>query len=329
MRIPATVAVLIPSYRRPDSLLDCLAGLAAQQRRPDDVIIAVRPDDVATHDALGARLADGLVWRIVLAPPPGIVAARNATLAAAAAFDIWAFCDDDTIARPDWIGRILEHFQADPSLGGLGGRDRCFDGTAFDDRRRDVVGQIQWYGRTIGNHHLGHGAPRRVQFLKGANMSFRAEAVEGIVFDARLRGRGMQAHEDFGFSVAVAKRGWKIAYDPAVLVDHYAYRPEQARAYVATRGLPDALQYYDSSFNYAMVLWESLSFVGRLGYLLWGLLIGNRSYPGLAQAIRLTREYGFVSWRRFFLCQRAHVAMYLCAVAQCLGPGTPAVRKSG
>ena len=179
-----------------------LAGLVAQTRLPDDVILVVRPSDLATHEAMAARVPDGLPWRIVPVHEPGLVAARNAGLAAQHC-DVVAFCDDDTVASPEWLARILPHFD-DPAVGGVGGRDRCHDGTGFDDRQRQVVGHLQWWGRAIGNHHLGFGAARRVDFLKGANMSYRAEAVRGRWFDTRLRGKGAQADDDLSFSLSVA-----------------------------------------------------------------------------------------------------------------------------
>lgn len=49
---------------------------------------------------------------------------------------------------------------------------------------------IQWFGRIIGNHHLGVGLPQKVDFLKGANMSYRAQVLATLRFDTRLRGAG-------------------------------------------------------------------------------------------------------------------------------------------
>jgi GT2 family glycosyltransferase len=306
-----TVAVAIVSDGRPEQLLGCLTALAAQTRPADEVIVVIRDDDVATRDALAARGRGTMPLRIVAMPTQGVVAARNAGLAACRS-DVVAFCDDDTRAQPDWVARILAHFARDPELGGLGGRDRCHDGERFDDRARDVVGRIQWYGRTIGNHHLGHGAPREVRFLKGANMSFRLDATAGLAFDDRLRGRRIQAHEDFAFSMAVRRVGWKLLYDPAVALDHYALRRDQARrTYVAGRSLADAQDYFDQSYNYALALWDELPAPGRAVFAAWSLLVGTRVHPGLLQTVRLTPGEGRAIWRKFALCQRAIAAVYV------------------
>jgi len=298
------ISVLICTYKRPDALLPCLAGLASQTRPPDDVILVVRQADSATHEALASRPPDGLPWRIVPVHEAGLVAARNAGLAAFAG-DIVVFCDDDTVASPDWLERICAHYESDPSIGGVGGRDRCHDGTCFDDRKREVVGHLQWWGRGIGNHHLGFGAARRVDFLKGANMSFRAEAVRGRWFDTRLRGTGAQADDDLSFSLSVARAGWKLLYDPQVLVNHFA-ACDQLRSYVARPGLPDPVSYGETCFNHALTLWEQMGPIQRLVFIAWATVIGVGNYPGLLQAVRHWLRRDPAAWRKFIINQAAH-----------------------
>ncbi len=316
-RRPAgTLAVLICSYRRPDKLRACLAALAAQTRPPDDIMVVARPEDTATGDMVAACAAlPAMPCRVVAVRAPGLVAARNAGLAACRS-DIVAFCDDDTCPQPDWVARILAHFAADPELGGLGGRDRVHDGVRFDEGRRDAVGRLQWFGRIVGNHHLGHGPAREVHHLKGANMSYRTEAVGPIRFDGRLRGRGAQAHDDLAFSLAIRRGGWRMLYDPAVLLDHYAFRTDAPRPYVAGGGLPDPLGYADSGYNMGLTVWDALGPLRRLALVPWSLLVGTRLYPGLLQALRLTPREGWVAWRKFALYQRASLSAYAAGLGR-------------
>lgn len=299
-----TIGIAICTYKRPDALSLCLEGLAAQTRRPDEVMIIARPDDDATHELMRLRADDGLTWRIVPVERPGLIAARNVALSANRS-DVLVFCDDDTVAHPDWVERILAHFQRDPTLGGLGGRDRCHDGERFDEEQKRVVGRVQWFGRTIGNHHRGYGPPREVHFLKGANMSYHAEAIEGLRFDERLRGKGAQAHDDLSFSLAVWRARWKLLYDPAVLLDHYAFKRDQPRSYVASAALADPAGYYDSCYNYALVLSEQVPGYSFMLYVLWSFFVGIRSYPGLVQLARLTLHGEKDTWRKFLLFQHA------------------------
>ncbi len=77
---PRSIGVLICTYRRPESLGRCLAALAAQERRPDEVIVVVRDSDAATHDWLASCKPDGLRLRVVGVTLPGTVAALNTGL---------------------------------------------------------------------------------------------------------------------------------------------------------------------------------------------------------------------------------------------------------
>ena len=173
-KIPQTIGVLIATYQRPNELLRCLAALGKQTLAPNDVLVVVREDDTETIARLNDFALQPLPIRIITVSRPGTVAARNAGLDACKT-DILAIIDDDTSPHVDWLSRVMEDFRNDPSLGGLGGRDRCFDGKTFDDRKESVVGKIQWFGRTIGNHHLGFGGVREVDVLKGRQYEFPIE----------------------------------------------------------------------------------------------------------------------------------------------------------
>lgn len=295
------MGVLVCTYRRPDHLRTCLAGLAAQTRPPDEVLIAHREDDELTIRCLQELSCLDLKLRTVTTGVPGVVAARNAGLRACQT-DVLAQIDDDTVPHPSWCARLLAHYQADPTLGGLSGRDRVHDGRAFDETRASPVGILQWHGRAIGNHHRGHGAARDIHLFKGANMSFRAEATAGLWFDERLRGSGAQPHEDVGFSLAVGRRGWRLVYDPAVLVDHYASRAE-SRPYSSVGTLDDAQACRDSAHNMVIAVWDELSRPRRAVFLVWSLLVGTGPEPGLLQAVRYTPKTGLASWRRFLATQ--------------------------
>jgi hypothetical protein len=299
---PRSFGVLVCTYRRPDHLMRCLQALAAQTRRPDDVIVAHRVDDRETIACLDGMVSPGLALRTIMLSVPGVVAARNAGLRACQT-DILAQIDDDTAPHPDWCARIMAHFAADPCLGGLSGRDRVHDGTAFDEVPAARVGLLQWHGRLIGNHHRGRGPAREIQIFKGANMSFRAVATAGLFFDGRLRGSGAQPHEDVGFSLAVGRRGWRLVYDPAVLVDHFAGRAE-CRPYSSVGGMADLKACRESAFNMVVSLWDELSPLRRAVFLIWSLLIGTGPEPGLLQAIRYTPVAGAGAWRRFVATQQ-------------------------
>jgi len=213
------ISVIVPTYCRPKDLQHCLDALKKQARAPDEVLVVVRDNDAKTWAMLEDISLGHLTLRAAAVTTPGHVAALNAGLDATRG-DIITITDDDTAPRPDWLARIENHFQADPRVGGVGGRDWVREGDRVHDEAR-VVGKVQWFGRMVGNHHLGVGRPREVDILKGANMSFRRAAVDGIRFDERLRGTGAQQSADCAFCLVVKRAGWRLIYDPAVAVDHY------------------------------------------------------------------------------------------------------------
>lgn len=278
-----TIAVLIPTYHRPQSLVRCLDALKKQSRIPDEVLVMVRDADAETKALLEHCEFASSTLRVVTVIVPGVVAALNAGLEAARA-DIIAITDDDAVPRPDWLARINTHFRADPKVGGVGGRDWLHYDGKVDDGARKVVGRVQWFGRVIGNHHLGVGGPREVCVLKGANMSVRRAAIQSVRFDKRLRGTGAQVHNELAFSLAVKRAGWKLIYDPAVAVDHYLaprFGEEQR----------DRYEWTNAAYNETLSLLEHVTPMRRLVFIIWAVLVGTRSSPGLLQWLRfLPRE---------------------------------------
>jgi cellulose synthase/poly-beta-1,6-N-acetylglucosamine synthase-like glycosyltransferase len=303
MTAPQTIGVLIPTYRRPDDLVRCLDALKAQQLPPDDVMLIVRREDAETQKALSSYDRGTLPLRIILVDIPGTVFAHNVGIGACKT-DVLAMIDDDTAPHPQWLRVILADFQADPSLGGLGGRDRCINGTSFDEQREGTVGKLQWFGRAIGNHHRGYGAIREVDLLKGANMSFRFAALENARCDERLRGKGAQPNEDTSLTLAVKRAGWKIAYDPSALVDHYQAAREEKRHYGGIVPITDARPFTDFAYNEVVGIWDFLSTPRRVVFVVWSIFVGTGVCPGLVQAIRYTPTLGRQSWYRFALAQR-------------------------
>ena len=277
-----TISVLIPTYRRPQDLCRCLAALAAQTRPADEVLVVVRDTDTETRAFLAdAPPLPGL--RLVSVGVPGVLAAMSAGLDLATG-DIVALTDDDTAPYPDWLARIEAHFNADPNVGGVGGRDW----QPNDHRSRAVVGKIQWHGRVIGNHHLGVGDAREVDILKGANCAYRAAPLKKIGFDTRLRGEGAQAHWELALGMAMRRDGWKLIYDPKVALDHFiAQRFDEDTNH---RGFFQSTGLTNSVHNETLILLTYLPPLRRLAFLAWAFFAGTRVEPGLLQVPRLLRR---------------------------------------
>jgi GT2 family glycosyltransferase len=282
------ISVLIPTWQRSASLPGCLAGIQAQTRLPDEVLVVVRDDDAAARAVLAETRPTGFELRTVTVNAPGVVTAMNAGLDALDG-DIIAITDDDAVPRADWLARLEDHFLRHADVGGVGGRDWVHHDSKLEDGTATTVGRVRWYGRVVGNHHLGVGGPRYVDLLKGANMSYRRVAIQPVGFDEQLRRPAAQPHFEVALSLAVKRAGWKLVYDPAVAVDHFPAQrfDDDRRESPAPRALRNAVH----NETYALLKW--LPWWRKPLALLYGVMIGTRWAPGLILAAeRWVRESG-------------------------------------
>jgi GT2 family glycosyltransferase len=278
---PVAVSVVIATCWRADVVGRCLEGVARQTEVPEEVLVVYRPEDAATRELLASPRLASLPIRPVQVDTPGLVAARNAALSRVRG-DVVAFIDDDAVPRNDWISQIAAAFSSDPLLAGLGGRDLI---ASQPGPVRNVVGKVQWFGRTIGNHHLGTGQAREVDFLKGCNMSFRIKALGSMRFDPRLRSNGAQVCEDMAFCLALRRAGGNLRYDPALVVDHHPAPAADDHRAISSQNVSDAVH------NETLTLLEHLRPIPRSFFVLWSLLIGTRGAPGIAQLPRLVARH--------------------------------------
>jgi cellulose synthase/poly-beta-1,6-N-acetylglucosamine synthase-like glycosyltransferase len=277
-----TISVIVPTYRRPVDLRRCLEAVRSQTVAPDEVLVIVREGDGESEEMVRAMSPSITALRRVSVPRPGQVAALNAGLEAAIC-DIVAITDDDGAPRPDWLARIREHFHRDPRIGGVGGRDWVHHANRLEEGSQLTVGRLQWFGRVIGNHHLGVGVSRPVDVLKGANMSYRRKAIGALRFEERLLGTGAQVHNDLDFSLSMRRAGWTLIYDPAVAVDHYPaqrFDDDQREEFD-----PGAQQ--NAAHNEMFALMRHLSWPQKVAFLAYAIVVGTWAAPGLLQWPRL------------------------------------------
>ena len=283
------ISVLIPTYRRPLDLMRCLAALERQVRLPDDLVIVYRDTDVETRELLSAR-SFPFDFTAICVSASGVVAALNTGLDAVRG-DIVAFTDDDSAPRPDWLARVEDYFVKDAAVGGVGGRDHVYGEPVR--REATTVGKIGWFGRPVGDHHIGRGPARDVHVLKGVNMSFRRDAIGSVRFDERLRGAGAQVHNELAFCLAIRAKGWRLIYDPEVAVDHFpAQRFDEDQ-----RSTKSLLATRNAAFNQTLALLLYLRPLTKAVFWLWAFAVGTRDLPGIVQCIRFS-SFGNGTWHR-------------------------------
>ncbi|NRB07195.1 MAG: glycosyltransferase family 2 protein [Richelia sp.] len=286
--------VLIPTYRRPLDLSCCLLAIQAQTKPPTQVILVVRDTDKETWKFLSEFDPGTLPLEVVTVSAPGVVAALNAGLAVVNGH-IVSITDDDAAPHPTWLAKISDRFCHDSSIGAVGGRDWIYQHNQLEDGFRNTVGKVQWFGRVIGNHHLGIGKVREVDVLKGVNMSFRSCAISDLSFDQRMHGTGAQVHFELAFCLALKKLGWKLVYDPQIKVNHYpAKRFDEDK-----RQQFHQLAFINAVHNETLGLLEYFSPVQRLVFVIWAVLVGTRDALGLVQWLRLLLIEGSLATRKW------------------------------
>ena len=284
------ITVIVPTYKRPKDLKRCLDGLKLQDRSVDELIVTVRDIDDLTWSFLETYNCDLLPLKIIKIEVTGVVAAMNSGLDVATG-DIIAFTDDDAVPRKDWLEKIESHFLADNAVGAVGGRDVMYDGSELITGEKRIVGKIQWFGRAIGNHHLGIGNVREVDVLKGVNMSFRSTAIANMKFDERLLGNGAQVHFEILFCTLLKRNKWKLIYDPEIVVDHFrAERFDEDR-----RNNFNQIAWSNQVHNETVAIMEFLPPSRRIIYIIWFILIGTRQARGIVQLLRFLPTEGLLT----------------------------------
>ena len=261
--------------------------------------MVVRDTDAQTWQFLAEFSPQNLPLQIVNITIPGVVAALNAGLAAVEG-DIVSITDDDAAPHPDWLEKITAHFISDSRIGGVGGRDWIHQDNNLENDSRQIVGKLQWFGRVIGNHHLGVGEPREVDILKGVNMSFRQIAIANLRFDQRMQGTGAQVHFEMAFTLALKRAGWKIIYDPQVQVDHYpAQRFDEDQ-----RNNFNEIALTNLVHNETLVLLDHLPPLRRAVFLFWAVFVGTRDSLGLVQLLRFFPSLGQLAGKKWLASLR-------------------------
>jgi glycosyltransferase involved in cell wall biosynthesis len=293
------LTVGIPSFRRPAELRRALDSLTRQERPVDEVVVVAREDDRETHCVAG-EFASVLPIVLERVEKPGVVAAYNRAMDAATG-DILSLIDDDAAPHSDWAKKIIQTFEDEPDLAGLGGKDHIFEDGRWLEGEEPVVGIVKWNGRTIGNHHLGVGPRRDVDTIKGVNMSIRMSSLGKLRMDERLRGGGAQWHCELKLCLDLKAQGRRLAYDPSVVVDHLVgvrHDNDQRHTF-------NALAYENQIYNLTLALLEYLRPAGRMVLLLNATFVGiGGGYCGILKSLILWPKLGKTSWRKFAASSR-------------------------
>lgn len=210
------VAVVVCCYtdRRRADILAAIASLRAQTRTPDEVLLVV-DHNPGLAEWLGAQGTGATI--LANREARGLTGARNTGVAASRS-EIVAFLDDDAVADPDWLARLLAEY-ADDDVVAVGGR---IDPVWTAAPPRWFPDEFGW---VVGCSYRGQPPARAVvRNVIGANMSFRRSAVEaagGFRHELGRVGTRPAGCEETELCIrAAAVTGGHVVHQPAAVVAH-------------------------------------------------------------------------------------------------------------
>lgn len=168
---PPRISVVICAFsdERFDDLCRAIRSLRGQTVAPDELVVAIDRNPALLRRA--SELPD--VVAVANTAHPGAGGARNSGVAASTG-ELIAFVDDDVVATPDWLERLIAGFR-DPLIVGVGGR---IDPIWATQRPPWFPEEFDW---VIGCSYRGlPSAPTRVRNVISANMAVRRSAFDAV-----------------------------------------------------------------------------------------------------------------------------------------------------
>jgi len=113
------ITVAIVTHKRRWALPHSLLSLTRQSRRPDEVIIVLKPSGDGSEEVVRGFTSQ-LPLRLLIQERGNAIDAYQMAIDNARG-DVIAFLDDDAIAEDDWLRKYSSLFESLPNAGGIGG----------------------------------------------------------------------------------------------------------------------------------------------------------------------------------------------------------------
>jgi GT2 family glycosyltransferase len=230
-----SLALIVCTYKRPDSLIRLLKSVYLQEVQPAQLIIVDGSDSNETNEALQREAYTQLEYFLVDPKERGLTKQRNFGIAQVApGIELVAFLDDDIVLRPHYFSQLLQAFKQDQNAVGVAGYitnevqwskgkstsslSYVYDGWYREDGKRyrlrsrlglleDIPpGKISKFGHGRPQSYLPPtGKNYEVDSLMGGLACYKKSIFSAIQFSEYFWGYGL--YEDMEFSLRAAKLG--------------------------------------------------------------------------------------------------------------------------
>ena len=219
--MPPLISAIICTHNRAGYLKKAIESLCDQTLHKEDYEILII-DNASTDDTQKTVKGFSAIKNLAYIQEPilGLSQARNTGLTHAQGEYI-AFMDDDAVAAPDWLEKILKAFRSAPGrVGCVGGKiDLVWENPRphwVSKEMCSCLGQLD-----IGKH------PSILKgdtyFLHGVNMAFPKNIFNSISkFNNSLGRKGslLLSGEEVSVQKELIKKGYLCLYDPNIYIQH-------------------------------------------------------------------------------------------------------------
>lgn len=243
-------SLIICTYQRAEALNRLLASVAIQTTYPDEILIIDGSKDLETQQSIASQTIKSIKYFKVEEKNRGLTRQRNFGIEKLnSQSEIICFLDDDVVLEPDYFKAVLEAFDSDSHIVGVGGvainenlwkpsirkhstdKVYVFEGFERSESQRfylrnklglqsqELPGIMPTFshGGTYGYPLTGKNY--EVDLLIGMSMNFRRKVIEAEKFSLYFDGYGL--YEDADYCLRALKYGKNILCTSARLEHHH------------------------------------------------------------------------------------------------------------
>ncbi|MBV9121624.1 MAG: glycosyltransferase family 2 protein [Chloroflexi bacterium] len=249
-RTPPRLSVIIVNYNVRELLRACLVSLREGSERAEIIVVDNRSNDGSAEMVE----SDFPEVRLIVSPQnDGFAAGNNRGIRAASGSDYVMLLNPDTVVGRDSLRDLVAFMDAHPEAGVVGPKLVKGDGTLDLACRRSFPDPRIAFYHAFGLDRLFPKSPEfarynltfldenvlaEVDCVVGAAMLVRREAVERAgLLDESFYMYG----EDLDWAYRLSQAGWKVFYNPAVVIVHYKGQSSKQRKVRSILAFYDAM----------------------------------------------------------------------------------------